>query len=497
MPQQASFASVTTPVLSASPGQTRFGHRSRLSTESSASNTAHYGSGVPVDAARVEDMLSSSRAHDGRARQSPLESGDRSAGPEPSHWTKDPKSRLGLGFLRKKKPREDGTSPEEVESPLSFASRAAQVGDPHLPSPSGETPAKHLRSTRIYVLATMDYWNYRMCDVTGANTATDIRRDVCVNLGLNDYPHSIFYRTELGTFDHNEPLDDQKLLSTKRTHADTVGSLKFFVRQGSPSTAATSAFLTPDYASNRNGLDEEAYERLNGRQRSSSSPPSSRANTGTADEGEKALAQDSTDYKSEIERQQRGYITRKMVNKKDSPTIPEAATGYGIVGSRRVDFDQPRESPFEDKKVDHFLPQRRAPAPPSDPSVTQRKADSLRRKSGSSSRSAAGPDMPPPPQRQVSGSDDPADRGRKGVAPIQPEEGIGAALAGIGRNLGAVGQSTANTPKLRPMVRSVSSSDGVPKQGKEPIPPFFNSGTLASGRQCDLLYRGVLSRCVC
>ncbi|KAF4126033.1 hypothetical protein GMORB2_1279 [Geosmithia morbida] len=427
--------SLTTPVLSSSPAQSRFGHRSRLSSESTASNAAHYGDGQP-------DVLPSSASSgrlysEGRTRQSPLDSADRSAGPEPSHWHKDQKSRLGLGFLRKKKPstKDEATSPDEVESPLSFANRAAQASDPHLPGPQGDfmSATKHVRSTRIYVLATTDYWNYRMCDITGANTAIDIRRDVCINLGLSDYSNFAFYKTELGTFDHTDVLDDNKLLNTKRAFADTVGSLKFFVRPAPP--VPSPVYVAPDLAiASRNGLEE-----LSGsaRQRSSSSPPSSRVNTGTSEHvSEKDLAQDSTEYKAEIDRQQR----------------------YGIMGSRRVDFDQPRESPFEDKKVDHFLPQRRAPAPPSDPSVTQRKADSLRRKSGSNERHSTG--------ASSTASAPEAEKGKKAMSPPQPSEGIGALLVGVGRSLGAVGQSSASGRGVSPH-RGVQAEQKPQQQGEQ------------------------------
>ncbi|KAI6779975.1 MAP kinase kinase kinase-like protein [Emericellopsis cladophorae] len=458
VPQQATFApSTTTPILSASPSQTRFAHRSRMSTDSAASNAAHYGSGVPPEAQHralnFDEIM--------RPRQSPQEAGDGSAGSEPQS-ARDSKS--FLGFLRKKKTKDETShhSPEDIESPTSldsglpkshsFASRAA-ASDTHLPGPTGEV--KHLRSTRIYVLATMDCWNWRMCDVTGANTAAEVRRELCTQLGLIDFADSVIYRTELGTFDHQDFLDDQKLLSTKRTHADTVGSLKFFVmpgpavpanKQSLQTTSDVPRSLSPGYVPPGAVLDEEAYAKLSGRQRSSSSPPSSRSNTISGDRNEliedPKLAQEASEYRAEMERRQQEYFARKkQATKRESPTAPELTTGFGIVGSRHVDFDQPRNSPFEDKRPEHLFPQRKPPAPPSDPSATLIKANSLRSKPSGHRTNDSGDGFPTPRHPLATASELNPKKGR-----VSPQGGIGAALAGMGRHLGAVGQSTANAP---------------------------------------------------
>src|SRR5688572_26927060 len=75
----------------------------------------------------------------------------------------------------------------------------------------------------------MDYWTSSMCDITDADTAAAIRQVVCMNLGVGNFDRSSIYLTELGKFDHSDPLDDQKLLMQRKTKADAAGSLKFFV----------------------------------------------------------------------------------------------------------------------------------------------------------------------------------------------------------------------------------------------------------------------------
>lgn len=457
-PQYANHAGTsTTPVLSASPNQSNFKHNSRNSTGSASSSAARVGPMAPDRALNFDEIMR-------QTGHSPLEPGDRSAGTEPPHSARDHKSLRGL-FGKPRKQRRDGTfnPPDGTESPVtehspSFANRMHTISDGNLPSSDKLIMAKHLRSTRIYVLATMDYWNYRMCDVTGANTAAEIRRDVCMNLGLNDYPNSIIYRTELGTFEHMEALDDQKLLSTKRTHADTVGSLKFFVTPALTTRAAGHALhvntgvplaLSPGGAvSQAENLDE-----LDGRPRSTSPPPSSRSNTISGDNGDRdpdKLAQEGREYRAEMERRQREYSARKkQASWKDSPTAPEVATNYGIVGSRKPDFDGPRVSPFlESPPPDFFNPQRRPPARPEEPSRTLIRTESFRPSRPGHTRAN---------RSTESGSSlrhsETSDKNKKGKDSASP--GIGGALAAMGRGFAAVGHAPKSTSPQKSMTQPV------------------------------------------
>ncbi|UNI17670.1 Mitogen-activated protein kinase kinase kinase [Purpureocillium takamizusanense] len=505
-PQQALFPSATTPVLSSStPGSAKFGHRSRNSADSVSSSAAIYGSGVPADAAAIlgrglnlSEALASGRHPDGRAKHSPLEAGDRSAGTEPPASAKDSKSFLSF-LSRKKRQKEDEAfaSPDDFDSPdspvtmpKSSSHRGANGGDANLDRPgssfgahdkndfASHQRAKRASVVRTYVLATMDHWNYRMCDITEAESAAEIRQVICANLGLNNHSDSAIYPTELGKFDHADPLDDQQLLTNKRVKADSSGTLKFFVTAASLTANRNSgpqASLSPGYLPP--GMDQDAYARLESRQRSSSSPPSSRSNTMSGID-QKSLEQEATEYRAEIERKQREYLEkRKQATKKGSPTAPETAA-FGIVG-RNVDFDQPRNSPFEDKKPEQLFPQRKPPAPPSDPSATLIKANSLSRRSGHSLRMSTGSTdgYPSPRHPQTSSGgpgDDAADRKAK-FAPQGSVGGIGAALVGMGRNLGAIGQSTANAPRSASSQNVTSpatvSSGGKRHSGQRPSSP--------------------------
>ncbi|KAK3376789.1 hypothetical protein B0T24DRAFT_524693 [Lasiosphaeria ovina] len=427
-PSSALFPSSTMGNLSASPHSSRFGHRSRNSTDSVSSNAAIYGSGVPADAAamlksgmNIAEMISATRNSDANSRRygqdggrpSPQDSGDRSAGTDPPGSAKG--SASFLSFLSRKKRKEDGTlgSPEDQESPTSPAinfkphslgGRGGNASETSLERPLSSFSAQDyayaasLRPrragvARCFILATTDCWNYRMVDVTDAETAADLRRLICLNLGLPDDEHSQIYPTELGKFEHEVPLDDQRLVVNKKEKADAIGSLKLFVRPGGAQQSTLQSRAQGDQTSSPMHLgmamDEEAYARLNGqRQRSSSSPPASRQNTiSVKDRDEKMLTTEAHEYRAEQLKKQQEYLAkRKQLSKETSPSVDAS---YGIVG-RNVDFDQPRHSPFEDKKLDNLLPQRKAPAPPGDPSATLIKANSLSKKTGQGLRLSQG-----------------------------------------------------------------------------------------------------------
>ncbi|KZL78722.1 MAP kinase kinase kinase [Colletotrichum tofieldiae] len=482
-PQSASLFPSSAGQMSASPHSTKFGHRSRNSTDSVSSNAAIYGSGVPPEASQmlrsgmnIADIIQATRnngdsrrlGQDG-GRPSPQESnGDRSAGTEPPSSAKDSKSFLSF-LSRKKKQKEDGfPSPDDMESPTSpalnfkphsFGSRFGNNSETSLDIRPGSSFDVHEKDAaksrrpgpnRVFVLATMDGYNYRMCDITEAESATDLRQIICSNLGLMDATSSQIYLTELGKSNHDNPLDDQKLLNNRKHRADATGSLKFFIR---PAGAVPQGPANPNGTQSHTSLDEEAYNRLNGvsRTRSSSSPPTSRQNTMTGERvDDKMLAQEASEYRAEMERKQREYLEKRRRAAGSGSTPDSATTPYGIHG-RTVDFDQPRQSPYEDKKPDVLFPVRKPPAPPSDPSATLLKANSLSRKSGHSMRSSDGLSAPRRPSTLFEDMELPGQNNgdRKKKTSSQPVAGIGAALVGMGRGLGAVG-ATANRRSKSP-----------------------------------------------
>lgn len=492
-PTQGLFSSSAAPNLASSPGG-RFGsHRNRNSTDSVSSNAAIYGSGVPPEASQalrsqmnVAEMAKDTRryGHDGGNRPSPLgdnsSTGDRSAGAsEPPGSARETKSFLSFLNPRKKKHHDD---PESPTSPMQLKAHSlgsrGNASETSLDRPGSsfsteqQRPASSMRSRRItrgriFILATLDYWNYRMVDVSDVESASDLRQLICVNLGLPDADGAELYLTELGKFDHDDALDDSRLVAKKKSRADAAGSLKIFVRPGNMgglgvNIGQSQNALSPAYLPAGAKMDEDTYARLNGqRRRSSSSPPASRQNTLTGGEKDKTsatgekdgaddnksddgnLTQQAEAYKAEMIRKQQEYLAKRKAAKEssNSPSDNGSNTYSGIVG-RVVNFDEPRNSPFEDKKPfdGAFAPQRRAPAAPLDPSATLIKANSLSKR-GSHQRTSQGSMDGFPSKRQSTGiSESPKQMAEKRRPNNERQAlgGIGAALAGIGRGLGGI-----------------------------------------------------------
>lgn len=493
------FASSTPnlPALSVSPSSAMHGHRSRGSIESVSSSAAIYGSGVPPEASsimrngNIDELLNANRrlGQDGN-RPSSQEAGDRSAGADTPHSAKDGKSMFSF-LSRKKRQNHDGSfpSPEDLESPTSpnltlrHPGKWNTSGDMLLDQRPGSSYAQqqpqppHAPSflqfkkpgNRIFALATVDYWNYRMIDVSDVDTAFDLRSLINVNLNIPDEDGVEIHLTELGKSDHNQPLTDDKLMTNMRMKADSAGTLKLFIKPPSFATPALSqrSTLAPWGMPSSVPVDDDPYGQVDGqRPRSSSSPPTSRHNTisGEGTDSQAALTAAAEKYHAEIQRKQQEYLEkRRQAASSGKPGLSpstEAAT-YGIIG-RNVDFDQRRESPYEDKSPEKLFPQRKAPAPPGDPSATLLIANSLSRKTGQRMHSGLGSqDGYPTPRRPsmstahmsasgatgVSPATSPSEMSEKGrkrspVSPAQPLGGIASALVDMGRGLGGIGHPT-------------------------------------------------------
>ena len=559
--------------LSASIQGSKFGHRYTNSTDSISSNAAIYGSGVPSGASQVlrggmggaVGEVNLVRAQDSRrngvdgARPSPQDPGERSASSDQPSALKEPK-----GFLKhfRKKKREDGAapSPEEanLESPtspsLSFKlgtylgnGKISNASDTSLDRPSSTFSAAEYdrfahttgyrarRNTlgRTFILATMDGWNYRMCDVTDIDSAAELRHTLCTNLGIQETELAQIYVTDLGKADHEEELDDQKLLLHKRTKADSSGALKFYIR--APVNSATSLPVSQSAGLGTNLLsklrlpvtapmDEDIYARFNGtRRRSSSSPPSSRQNTikanvappsqdvpnlpdaqpdalrdrldrlmlfrSSQEGGESQLPESerqafmelaASEHKAEMERRQTAYLARKKAGKETAG--PDGSVG--IVG-RNVDFDQPRNSPFEDKKLESLLPQRRPPPPPAD-SATLIKANSLSKRTDHQTRRSI--TSITSEGKRISGGDQASnemlERGKRKPVPESPQAsgGIGAALIGMGTRLGGVAHpNRSDSPNSSPN-KTTPPSSGVEQERGRTAMSTVDFGGSSSGK---------------
>ena len=302
---------------------------------------------------------------------------------------------------------------------------------------------------RRYVMVTPDQWNYRLVDITEAESAESLRETICRNLHYTDADMAQIYLTEPGQIEHDEPLSDSMLILSKTSRADSAGTLKFFVRRG-----PTSAALVPPHSAGlgigmspgtppagslfpRKALDEDSYTRLkpNDRVRSRSPPMNSRQNTLKADSttpkdvqkpsetanGKADLVSEPPgrisakdqlqslkpgredgavsdaewgqwlqaayeEHQKNIEKSSKAYQQGRQAKTRKAPS-PIDVGSASIKREGVINFDDPRTSPYEEKRPEPLVPLRKPPAPPP-ASVMLEKANSLSKRTSDSFRSS-------------------------------------------------------------------------------------------------------------
>lgn len=354
---------------------------------------------------------------------------------------------------------------------------------------------------RRYAFVTPDQWNYRLVDITEADSADAVRESLCRALNYTDHDMALIYLTEPGQIDHDEPLTDAFLMASRHTKGDPHGSLKYYVRRGptsaslplplsaglgigmSPKASPPAGSLFP-----RKALDEDGLARIrsNGRTRSKSPPLASRQDkspknldtpdgndipsaesppetakqrlqsmslarkSGTISESEwgSYLAAAVEEHRLEMEKQGKEYRLARLAAGQPSPN--RLSTG----STREVNFDDPnRGSPYDrSSKSDPLVPLRKPPAPPPG-SIMLEKANSLTRRPGDSLRSstASQSDLMKRISKGESISEDSEDRWRrKAMAPITSSDstGIPTEAAGASGVVTAPGPLIGSRPNL-------------------------------------------------
>ncbi|KAL8708800.1 MAG: hypothetical protein Q9220_006361 [cf. Caloplaca sp. 1 TL-2023] len=510
------------------PPHGRTGHRKTSSIDSMGSNTAASTSSLLRGDVRRN-------GHDGH-RPPTIDIGSRhpSSGDTPMS-AKEPSKGFLDRFRRRKKDDSAQPSPEDhdLESPTSpqnfrhappnlpFAREGRNSSNTSLDRPSStmseqerffalkEKAMAKPTLGRKFVFATPDFWNYRLVDITDADSADTIKELICRSLSITDSDAAQVFLTEAGQHDHEEPLSDAMLLISKHTRADPTGSLKFYVRRppasaslyAPPLSASLGYGLSPKALhsppvgnfSPRKPLNEEEYARVKAtsRHRSKSPPMNSRQSTlravsanskesssrsvgGIDNAGNGAKESESNEAKRErfaalkaahengtlsdadwgawleaaseehqreTERKQREYQASKQTRRNQSPVD---SGHWSIKRDGVIDFDSPRHSPYEERKLEILVPLRKPPPAPAE-SSTLIKANSLSKKTGDRIKgivsSAQAADAV---KRQSVGETIPEEmleRGRRKAVAATPSmsEGIGAALVDAGKLAGSTG----------------------------------------------------------
>lgn len=306
----------------------RYGHRKNGSTDSVASSNAVSSASNLLRSNLNNENGTSSKSQTRRFGQDghrppTLEVAGRQNSNDAPPSAKEPSRGFLDRFRKRKKDDSAHPSPEDhnLESPTSplnfryvppslpFARAGMNSSNTSLDRPSStSTMAEQDRFAmrdraltrpshgRKYVLATPDHWNYRLVDVTEADSADTIRENIGRALGVPEGDFVQISHTETGQFDSEEPLTDTMLALSRHTKADAMGTLKYFVRwipasaaHSAPSSAGLGIGLSPRAFQTspsggsfpRKALDEEGMARLraNGQVRSRSPPMTSRQST--------------------------------------------------------------------------------------------------------------------------------------------------------------------------------------------------------------------------
>jgi mitogen-activated protein kinase kinase kinase len=593
----ASLVSTNSGTLSApSPG--RFGHHKSNSTDSVASNqSANFipGTNIPCPVRTFIDSRELgivAKLQDEARRKHALESSRppllEAAGRQSSNEVSSSVKEHGKGFLNKfrKRNKKEETSqppldegnPDSPTSPsnyrhvppsLPFARQSRNNSDISLDRPSStstmsEQDKSALRgkvlvrgsSEKKFVLATPDRYNYRLIDITLADTPDALREIVYTSLNIQDHENAQIYITEAGQMEHEEPLSDTQLQLCKRTRADHKGSLKFYVKHGSPPPSATSA---PSFTSSGLGLgmpsptishlgyrkpvDDETYPRLafSSHPRSGSPPLSSRQGTVKASGTSAAQAQGGApspglplesptveavkerlravelspssdvvsdadreasldaavqEYRREIQKKQKAFLEAKQAKlRKDSP--PDSGSWSFKREKGVIDFDTPRDSPYEDKKAETLIPLRKPPPAPAE-SSTLIKANSLSKKTGEAVKDAISNQSEYTNKRLSAGQyqgEEATERGRRRAIGATPSisAGIESVVSRVEGNanpgtskqsstdgpLQQAGESESSTVKRPRALQSVDfgqSGSGRNSPGGSPRSPGFTNG---------------------
>lgn len=349
-------------------------------------------------------------------------------------------------FMRKKhdpQPTFDDHASDSPTSPgpLKIFSRPSANGSDSalLPRPASTIseddrfPASTRRGTtfaRRYIFVTPDFWNYRLVDVTDVETAVALRSLICIELGIADAEYAQIFVTEPGQSEHEHPLSDSMLVSI-RSRTDNLGNVKLYVQ--SPTLSAISGPAAQSTGLGVSFGHRTPAERGAPMVKSNSSGGVSRngyPSPGAADAyttDPLFIQKQAEEYRRQTEAKQKAYLESRRAQKESSATY----SGNSIRGNTVIDFDTPRHSPFEEKKVENLVPVRRPPTAPAE-STTLTKVNSLRAK-GSGSGTRASLDALKRISDPIAEEDSKLSKKKSATFAVAPSAGIGAALANMGK----------------------------------------------------------------
>ena len=540
--QHAMLASSTGSGTLSAPPYGRYGHRKTGSTESVPSKgrngqEVHRPPNLEVAGKQNYDEtpISARELTKGFLDRFRKRRKDESSHPSPEDPNlESPTSPLNYRHIPPTLPFARGNNNNSSTSLERPSSASTQMSD-HERIAMRERAFAHASGGRRYVMVTPDQWNYRLVDITEAETAESLRETICRSLQYTDADMAQIYLTEPGQIEHDEPLSDSMLVLSRSSRADSAATLKFFVRRG-----PTSAALVPPHSAGlgigmsplgtppagslfpRKALDEDSYTRMktNGGVRSRSPPMNSRQNTLKADSATPRDVQKSfepvssspkvgtesppgvsakehlqslklsrengtvsdaewgrwlqaayEEYQKSTEKAGKAYHQGRQAKARKEPS-PIDVRAASIKRDGVINFDTPRLSPYEDKRPEPLVPLRKPPAPPPG-SVMLEKANSLSKRTSDSFRSSVSSQSDIAKRKSLGESiaEETEERGRRKAVTATPS---------VSAEIGATLASTVGKPigSRRNMSTRTSNDSGKPSPSLQNV----GFGQNGSGR---------------
>lgn len=373
---------------------------------------------------------------------------------------------------------------------------------------------------RRFFFVTPDGWNYRLVDVTGIDSAAKLRELICWNLQIHNSRDITLHLTSPGQTEHDEALSDGLLMQARRI-ADGSGTLKIFVNVPLPPVGPQPVGLGVQSGASPygrmsvtgNAIDPATLARLSAAGNHLDSPKSAESTlvprdykqlpslpkgedmSGEADsqrlqksdalwdssgndlseqERRDILEAAAEDHRRQTAKKQKEYLEkrRRQIAKEASPI------GYRREGV--IDFDERRDSPYEDgRRPDNFergrpkqlVPLREPPPAPKVETETLIKANSLSKREGKGRDSWPDDDSSDKRSSTENPTSDVDKSSRRLAIPETPSVamGIGAALLTAGKLGGMVGapsRAIKPSPTLgaSPQFLTPTDKDGRPQR---------------------------------
>jgi mitogen-activated protein kinase kinase kinase len=290
---------------------------------------------------------------------------------------------------------ESPTSPVNVRSKHPFSGSEVSLERPRSTLSGGGVAPSPAEEYKRYAFITWDGWNYRLVDVSRADSAIALRQTIAESLGVPDSPEISIHLTAPGQIEHDEALSDDLLIHARRSMGDYMATLKLYVHipQNYLAEAASGLGIanltTPSSRMSLTGkpLSDAMLARITSADRAGLSPissgeptlvggkpdalnkftdspleprkPEPRWEAGDLTEAERKAVLEATaaEYRKENARRQQEYLEqRRMKLQKDSPLNPDANPS---IRGNPVDFDKPANQ----RRISRELVPTRAPPP--------------------------------------------------------------------------------------------------------------------------------------